>query len=80
MPESAVSRSVLDNCPFAYSTSEPGVYLTCAGRHKVKGLTAGLPPSVALWNLKLALAYYNTSQINLLSELTAVAPPEGEIQ
>ena len=45
-----------------------------ADRHKVKGLVGGLPPATALWNLKLALAYYSTSQARLLSEMsTSVA-------
>ena len=42
-------------------------------RHKVKGLVGGLPPATALWNLKLALAYYSTSQVQLLSDLSTVA-------
>lgn len=40
-----------------------------AGKYKVKGLTGGLPSTTALWNLKLALAYYSTSQAVLLTEL-----------
>ena len=66
------------HCLFASKSSEPGVH-SDAGKHKVKGLTAGLPPAIALWNLKLGLAYYNTSQINLISELSALASSEGEL-
>ena len=47
--------------------------LLAADRHKVKGLVGGLPPTTALWNLKLALAYYSTSQAQLLSELSTLA-------
>lgn len=44
-----------------------------ADRPKVKGLIGGLPPASALWNLKLALAYYSTSQARLLSDLSTIA-------
>ncbi|KAL3162204.1 hypothetical protein ABBQ32_009910 [Trebouxia sp. C0010 RCD-2024] len=40
------------------------------GKYEAKGLTGGLPSTTALWNLKLALAYYSTSQAVLLSELS----------
>ena len=35
----------------------------------MKGLTAGLPPTTALWNLKLALAYYSSSLGNLSADI-----------
>ncbi len=47
------------------------VWLHGAGKHKVKGLTAGLPPTTALWNLKLALAYYSSSLGNLSADLAS---------
>ncbi|KAL0039031.1 hypothetical protein WJX77_005730 [Trebouxia sp. C0004] len=42
-----------------------------SGKHKVKGLTAGLPPTIALWNLKLALAYYSSSLGNLSDDIAS---------
>ena len=42
--------------------------LLAADIHKVKGLVGGLPPATALWNLKLALTYYSTSQAQLLCD------------
>ena len=37
----------------------------------MKGLTAGLPPTTALWNLKLALAYYSSSLGNLSADIAS---------
>lgn len=42
--------------------------MLCAVGWGIKALTGGLPPTIPLWSLKLALAYYNSS----LSDATQV--------
>lgn len=64
----------LDCCILACAASLASVFvLLAAGQYKVKGLVGGLPPATALWNVKLALAYYSTSQAQLLSDLSTLA-------
>ena len=49
----------------------------CIGLHNAKALTAGLPPATALWNLKMALAYYSSSLANASADLATQCSASG---